>query len=198
MKLETSEQDIIALLKGLVSSFSSFAERKKINLNFHTNEEKVMVFCDKDKIEKIVNNLLSNAFKFTPEGGKIDFSVEKMTNELELRISDNGKGVSKNHLDKIFDRFYQIDGSHTREQEGTGIGLALSKELVELHKGKISVESEEWKGTTFIVSIPLGKEHLKQEEILGTVVRMKSLPKWRKSLSNQKVRKRRQTLILFN
>ena len=89
-----------------------------------------------------------------------------MTNELELRISDNGKGIAKDHLDKIFDRFYQMDGSQTREQEGTGIGLALTKELVELHKGKIGVESEEGKGTTFIVRIPLGRDHLKPEEII--------------------------------
>ena len=81
-------------------------------------------------------------------------------------FADNGIGISKERLDKIFDRFYQADGSHTRESEGTGIGLALTKELVELHKGKIEVESEESKGTTFTVSIPLGREHLKTEEIV--------------------------------
>lgn len=167
MKLETREIDIIPLLKGLVLSFSSLAERKKITLSFNTTEEKINVYLDRDKIEKIINNLLSNAFKFTPEGGKIDFTVTKQTNTLELRISDSGKGIAKDHLDKIFDRFYQIDRSYTREQEGTGIGLALTKELVELHKGKIKVESEEGKGTTFIVRIPLGRDHLKPEEIVG-------------------------------
>jgi DNA-binding response OmpR family regulator len=81
-------------------------------------------------------------------------------------ISDTGIGIPKEKLSKIFDRFYQVDGSHTREQEGTGIGLALTKELVELHKGKIEVESQESKGTIFTVRIPLGKEHLKPEEII--------------------------------
>ena len=83
---------------------------------------------------------------------------------VDVSISDTGIGIPKEKLSKIFDRFYQVDGSHTREQEGTGIGLALTKELVELHKGKIGVESEEGKGTRFTVSIPLGKDHLKSEE----------------------------------
>ncbi len=166
IRLEASEQNIIPLLKGLVLSFSSLAERKKITLRFNAIEEKISVFLDKDKIEKIINNLLSNAFKFTPEEGKIDVTVEKMIKEVEIRISDSGKGISADHIDKIFDRFYQVDSSHTREQEGTGIGLALTNELVELHKSKIRVESEVRKGTTFIVSIPLGREHLKPEEIV--------------------------------
>ncbi len=89
----------------------------------------------------------------------------------EIIIADTGVGIPKEQLPKIFDRFYQVDGSHTREQEGTGIGLSLTKELVELHKGKIEVESEEGKGTTFRISFPLGKEHLKPEEICEDEVR---------------------------
>ena len=182
MKLETSEQDIIPLLKGLVLSFSSLAETKKITLRFNTNEENLFVFMDRDKIEKIVNNLLSNAFKFTPEEGKIVVSVSKptpmshprteikrvdhMDEVVEIIVSDNGIGIATERLEKIFDRFYQVDGSHIREREGTGIGLALTKELIELHKGKIYVESKEGTGTTFTVLLPLGKEHLKPEEIV--------------------------------
>ena len=104
---------------------------------------------DKDKFEKILNNVLSNAFKFTPEGGKIEVKILRVENEVHIIISDNGVGIAKDHIDKIFDRFYQVDGSHTREQEGTGIGLALTKELIDLHKGKIETESEEGKGSTF-------------------------------------------------
>jgi len=166
MTLETTEQNIIPLLKGLVLSFTSLAERKKITLQLNTIEENLNVYIDKDKVEKIVNNLLSNAFKFTPEGGNIDFTVEKLIKEAEIRIADNGVGIPKERIDKIFDRFYQVDGSHTRESEGTGIGLALTKELVELHKGKIKVESKEEEGTTFTVLLPLGKEHLKPDEIV--------------------------------
>jgi len=98
--------------------------------------------------------------------------VEKLIEEAEIRIADNGIGIAKERMDKIFDRFYQVDGSHTRESEGTGIGLALTKELVELHKGKIEVESEYGKGTTLKILLPLGKDHLKPEEIIE-----KELPK---------------------
>lgn len=164
MKLETREENIIPLLRGLVMSFASLADSKKIILNFSSTEENLNVYLDKDKIEKIINNLLSNAFKFTPKGGKIEVTVERNIKEIEIRISDSGIGIPEENIDKIFDRFYQVDGSHTREQEGTGIGLALTKELVELHKGKIEVDSKAGKGTTFIVRIPLGKDHLKQEE----------------------------------
>jgi len=166
MKLEASEQNIMPLLKGLVLSFTSLAERRKITLSFNTIEEKLNVFIDKAKVEKIINNLLSNAFKFTPDGGSIEFTVEKMVEEAEVRISDNGVGIPKDRILKIFDRFYQVDGSHTRKSEGTGIGLALTKELVELHKGKIRVESKEGEGTTLTILLPLGKDHLKPEEIV--------------------------------
>ncbi|OGU84983.1 MAG: hypothetical protein A2W11_14010 [Ignavibacteria bacterium RBG_16_35_7] len=88
-----------------------------------------------------------------------------MCQNVAIKIHDTGIGIPKEKLPKIFDRFYQVDGSHTREQEGTGIGLSLTKELVELHKGTIEVESESGKGTTVTISIPLGKEHLKPEEI---------------------------------
>jgi signal transduction histidine kinase/ligand-binding sensor domain-containing protein/DNA-binding response OmpR family regulator len=178
MKLEASEQNIIPLLKGYVLSFSSLAERKKITLQFNTTEENLRAYVDQDKLEKIIDNLLSNALKFTPEGGKVLVSVKTTTpfspltkwgtqgGLLEISISDTGMGIAKERLDKIFDRFYQVDGSHTRENEGTGIGLSLTKELVELHKGKIEVESEYGKGTTFKVLLPLGKAHLKPEEIV--------------------------------
>jgi signal transduction histidine kinase/CheY-like chemotaxis protein len=179
MALETSEQNIIPLLKGLFQSFTSLAERKKITLKFNAIEENLIVYIDKDKVEKIVNNLLSNAFKFTPEGGKIVVSVNTTNantsplnkagtqgGSVEISISDTGRGIPKERIDNIFDRFYQVDGSHTRESEGTGIGLALTKELVELHKGKIQVESEEGEGSTFTIMLPLGKDHLKPEEIV--------------------------------
>jgi signal transduction histidine kinase/ligand-binding sensor domain-containing protein/AraC-like DNA-binding protein len=187
MTLRTSPQNIIPLLKGLVLSFASFAERKRIKLKFNSKEEEIVAYIDKDKIEKIVTNLLSNAFKFTPEGGRVEVVIncqaelvsassvnhkipKQVRNDkngfVEISISDTGIGISPDRIDKIFDRFYQVDSSHTREQEGTGLGLALTKELVELHKGQIEVESSEGKGSTFIVTLPLGKVHLKPEEII--------------------------------
>jgi DNA-binding response OmpR family regulator len=110
-----------------------------------------------------VINLLSNAFKFTPNGGKIDFLatinpnalVESPSKVLELKVGDNGIGMEKEEVEKIFDRFYQADSTHTRKKEGSGIGLALTKELVDLHQGKITVESEILKGTAFTIRLPL-------------------------------------------
>lgn len=185
MKLQVTPQNIIPLLKAFVMSFTSYAERKRINLKFNSVEEELIVYIDKDKFEKIITNILSNAFKFTPEGGKIEVTIKSIFSSFpplvkpawpidrgelkrgfaEISIRDTGIGIPEEKIPKIFDRFYQVDGSRTREQEGTGIGLSLTKELVELHKGKIEVESEEGKGTTFKISIPLDKEHLKPEEI---------------------------------
>jgi len=198
MKLQASPRNIIPLLKALVLSFTSYAERKRITLKFYSDKDEIVVYFDKDKIEKIITNILSNAFKFTPDGGRIEVAVschpefisgslsssayslnrkipdlvqiprqdwDYQSKFVKIFICDTGAGIPKDKLDKIFDRFYQVDSSHTREQEGTGIGLSLTKELVELHKGIILVESEEGKGTTVTVSIPLGKEHLKPEEI---------------------------------
>jgi DNA-binding response OmpR family regulator/anti-sigma regulatory factor (Ser/Thr protein kinase) len=153
------------LLKALVLSFASYAERKRITLAFHSTQAELIVYLDKDKVEKIINNVLSNAFKFTPEGGRIEVNVSSRSDYVDIKVSDTGMGIPAEKLSKIFDRFYQVDGSHTREQEGTGIGLSLTRELIELHKGTIKIESEEGKGTTVMMSFPLGKTHLKPEEI---------------------------------
>jgi signal transduction histidine kinase/ligand-binding sensor domain-containing protein/DNA-binding response OmpR family regulator len=169
MKLQTIPQNIIPLLKALVLSFTSYAERKRITLKFNSSEDEIIVYIDTDKIEKIITNILSNAFKFTPDGGTIAVTLKTDERNLNISTIDTGVGIPKEKISKIFDRFYQVDGSHTREQEGTGIGLSLTKELVELHRGKIEIESEEGKVTTVTISIPLGKEHLKPEEILEPV-----------------------------
>jgi DNA-binding response OmpR family regulator len=126
-----------------------------------------------------MSNLLSNAFKFTSEGGEISVAVATVEadsndkrlspagNWIEITVTDTGTGIPHELLGKIFDRFYQIDDSHTREQQGSGIGLALTKEFVELHRGEIAVHSTPDQGTTFVVSLPLGKEHLRENEIIS-------------------------------
>jgi len=169
MKLETIALNIIPLLKALVLSFTSYAERKRITLKFNTSDDEIIVYADKDKFQKIITNKLSNAFKFTPEEGLIEVNVSQSDKYVNIKVSDTGIGIPADRIERIFDRFYQVDGSHTREQEGTGVGLSLAKELVELHKGKIEVESEPGKGSVFTISLPLGKEHLRPEEISLTV-----------------------------
>jgi signal transduction histidine kinase/ligand-binding sensor domain-containing protein/DNA-binding response OmpR family regulator len=165
MKLETVPQNVVVLLKTLTLPFTLYAERKRITLTFTSTENEIPAYVDQDKLDKIVTNILSNAFKFTPEGGRIEVEVRRVAGNVTISISDTGIGIPADKLSRIFDRFYQVDGSHIREHEGTGIGLSLTKELVDLHKGVIEAESTEGKGTTFVIRIPLGKEHLKPEEI---------------------------------
>ena len=181
MKLQAQEVNIVSLVNGYVQSFESLARQKKIEFKFSSSETNIPIFVDKDKIEKILYNLLSNAFKFTGEGGRIEveitppgppcFAPLKLRESEEgdgrgvnIKISDTGRGIPREQLEHIFDRFYQADDSYNKDQEGTGIGLALAKELVELHHGSITVQSEPGKGTTFSFTLPLGKEHLKQGE----------------------------------
>ncbi len=188
MKLETREENVVALVNGYVQSFESLARQKKIDLAFKSDEEIIKLFVDRDKIEKILFNLLSNAFKFTGEGGRIEVAVHGQQSaagspqsavhsrqprlktgdlqRIQITISDTGHGIPPDKLDHIFDRFYQADDFYSKDQEGTGIGLALTKQLVEIHHGRITVESELGQGTIFYVNLPIGSEHLKGEEIV--------------------------------
>ena len=177
LKLQACETEIVPFLQKVVSAFESFAVQKGIHLSFLTPETAHKAYVDRDKLEKIMNNLLSNACKFTEAGGSISVQLsvdsnqskdEKLTTDncLLITVSDTGIGISPERLPHIFDRFYQVDDSQTRAQEGSGIGLALTRELVELHYGEITVESTPGDGTTFKVRLPLGKTHLKAEEIV--------------------------------
>lgn len=163
---EIVKHNITAYLRTLIGSFSSLAESRGINFGGTFSETEQYGYIDRDNLEKIVTNLLSNAFKFTPEGGRVNFKEYFDTSKslLTIEISDTGIGIDPKKLDKIYDRFYQIDDAQNRSFEGTGIGLALVKELVELLKGKISVKSELKVGTTFVVELPVDsttwKEHI--------------------------------------
>lgn len=176
MKLQTVEVNLVKVIKGYVQAFESLAYQRNIDLKFESKETDIQAYVDQEKLEKILYNLLSNAFKFIMDGGKIIIEIHNLSkasqsskdNYARITISDTGQGIHPDKLDNIFDRFYQADDSYTRSQEGTGIGLALTKELIELHHGQISVESEVNKGTTFNLFFPLGKKHLKKEEISDT------------------------------
>ena len=192
MKLQAQEVNIVSLVNRYVQSFESLAKQKNIKFKFSSSEENIQLFVDKDKIEKILYNLLSNAFKFTGEGGRIEVNITPpgppcfaplklreseeggMKGGVNISISDTGHGIPQEKLEHIFDRFYQVDDNYTKDQEGTGIGLALTKELVELHHGTITVDSTLGRGTTFTVFLPLGKEHLKPEEVIEPAVRRDS------------------------
>ena len=168
MKLHASGMDLVQFLKEIAASYESLAIEKKIKFFFYTEVQDLFICIDAEKMEKVVHNLLSNAFKFTREGGEIILNLKAGENEGIIIVKDTGIGIPAGQLDKVFDRFYQVDSSQTRGYEGSGLGMALSKELVELHHGTISVESIEGRGSTFIVRLPLGKEHLRKDELKDT------------------------------
>ncbi len=185
MELHASETDVVKLVGTYIQSFESLAKQKNITLNFKAEEEKIKAYIDREKFEQVLNNLLSNAFKFTGEGGEIEVAVTP-SNKLSFRSRPSGREIpqqfttttsrflsckarirndrengrkgksrsalqfqsptpavaSTEHINHIFDRFYQAGQENNSYYEGTGIGLALTKELVELHHGTIKVESE--------------------------------------------------------
>lgn len=172
-KLEVGEEDIVPILKGVSMAFHSKAELKKIDLQVIVEMERLLCYFDREKLETILANLMSNAFKFTPEGGKIQvsFKVDESQSESKMgviAIRDTGLGIPEKDMAHIFNRFYQAADVREAEYQGTGIGLALTKELVELHRGSIEVFSEEGKGTEFTVRLPLDKEEYAEEEITST------------------------------
>lgn len=163
MELNSEQHNIVSFLKSLFYSFESLASTQKLTLKFESQFENIPVAFDQDKMEKVFYNLLSNSFKFTPPEGMIKVSLNTIENNfVEIKIIDTGIGIPEDQVQNIFNRFYQVDNSSTREHGGTGIGLALTKELVELHKGKISVKSEVGIGTEFIINLPLGSSYSKQ------------------------------------
>ncbi len=167
LELKATKQNIIPFLKGMVMSFESLAIMNSIKLNLKVTEDKLMVYFDREKMETVIKNLLSNAFKFTPKEKEISVSLEEINeSSIEIKVSDTGIGISEEQLPKIFDRFYQVNSANIRKHGGTGIGLSLVKELVELHHGSISVDSIKGEWTEFKIILQLGNEHLSPQEIV--------------------------------
>jgi signal transduction histidine kinase len=156
--------DLGAFTADLASSFRSATDRAGLRLAVNCGGLREPVYVDRDMWEKIVLNLLSNAFKFTFEG-EIAISVEVVGKQAELHVRDTGVGIPPEALPRVFERFHRIPNTRSRTYEGTGIGLALVQELVKLHGGSIRVESELGKGTTVIVGIPLGQNHLPKDNV---------------------------------
>lgn len=153
-KLNLSAVNVVNLIEMLVASVVPYAESKNLNLIFDTNKEDVILKVDSDKLERIILNLLSNAIKFSKPNGEIRVTLN-FEDCLYISVADNGIGIAKENLNKIFDKFTQLDTSFSRENEGSGIGLSIVKSFVLLHNGKISVKSELNKGTSFLIELPL-------------------------------------------
>ncbi len=158
--------DLAAFTVELASVFRSATEKAGLELELNCPKLAEPVFVDRGMWEKIVLNLISNAFKFTFEGS-IAVSLTKVDNNAELRVRDTGVGIAAQELPRLFDRFHRVENTRSRTHEGSGIGLALVQELVKLHGGSVRIESAVGKGSTFIVSLPLGAAHLPADRIGG-------------------------------
>lgn len=154
LKLNLSNKNVVEIVENIVQSISQYVKGKGINIIFDTNTEEKIIACDVSKIERIILNLISNAVKFSNSENNIYVNLLDKNDAVEISVIDNGIGIDKKHLDKIFDRFYQVDKSLSRNAEGCGIGLSLVKSFVEMHDGRISVDSEVGKGTIFKIELP--------------------------------------------
>lgn len=155
LHLNLIQGDIVPYLSYLTASLKTVADHKNIDLGFYTEEPSVLMDYDPEQLKHIVYNLLSNAIKFTPANGKVNLNVSSASNQLFIQVQDSGIGMTPEELNHIFDRFYQADNELTREVEGTGIGLAYTRELVKLMQGEIKAVSQVGKGTTISVVIPI-------------------------------------------
>jgi len=169
--LNISVGDVVAFVKDICYSFTELANKKSINFSFSTSVSELRVEFDPEKMKKIVTNLLSNAFKFTPNNGKIDVNmglVQQINDDrqvLKITVSDSGIGIPSKDLERIFERFYRVENPENGHQTGTGVGLHIVSEYVKLHGGDIGVESQLGKGSIFTMSIPVTR-HM-QEEIIS-------------------------------
>ncbi|MCB9285589.1 MAG: response regulator [Lewinellaceae bacterium] len=165
LQLQVAQNDLAQFVRAIAGSFESLAVRRQIDLHLRLPEFPLFCYFDRDKVEKILVNLISNAFKFTGENGRILVTLKDDGPQAELRVTDTGMGIPADQLANLFDRFYYSTQSEV--QAGSGLGLSLTKELVELHGGTISVDSKEGKGSSFIVVLPIAPDAFRPEEIVA-------------------------------
>jgi signal transduction histidine kinase len=157
LEVKHESLNVSDFIRGLASAARQVADDKRLRLETHIDAELDNVVADRDKLEKIVLNLVFNALKFTPAGGRVELRAEKKNDAFLITVSDTGMGISAKNLPFVFDRFWQADGTSKRKYQGVGIGLALVKELTEVQGGKVDVQSTEGKGTVFTVRLPYKK-----------------------------------------
>jgi signal transduction histidine kinase/DNA-binding response OmpR family regulator len=167
--LRVKEDNVVEFTREIYITFKELANHKNINLKFHSDQEEIMLWFDKEKLEMILNNIISNSFKYIGKGNEISIGVCKQISDkypngrAVVKIRDNGIGIPKKHLGNVFDWFHRGETTGTMS---SGIGLALAKRLVHLHKGEIFVESAEGSGSVFSIKLPIGREHFRPEELI--------------------------------
>lgn len=162
MTLTMQTFPIYDLLKKICDAIMLTAQKAGCNLLLLADENLPQITADKERIEQVIVNILSNAIKYTPAGGRITVYAEYKDNCVSVSVQDTGAGIPPDDLPKLFDRFYRVDKARSRAQGGTGLGLSIAKEIIELHKGTINVSSELGKGSTFTVNLPLNSPNSKQ------------------------------------
>jgi len=169
-KLQAAEGNIIKFLREIYLSFTEYAKDNEYTYTFESSDEEILVYYDRTKLEQVFYNLISNAFKYTPKGGKIGIYVYKDHENIFIDVKDTGIGIPHPYLKQIFNRFFEVpeEGKSAKHdyKKGTGIGLAIAKNTVELHHGYIEALNDKVKGAIFKISLPLGKEHLSDEGII--------------------------------
>ncbi|KAB5101692.1 response regulator, partial [Bacteroides thetaiotaomicron] len=170
LKLRVEEQNLVTFTRQIYMCFYEYAQKKEITYRFDSVEETISVWFDPIQLQKVIFNLLSNAFKYTSNKGNITVEVRKVASQAVVSVCDTGIGIPVEHISKIFDRFYQTENASSSSSFtlGTGIGLALAKGIMNMHHGKIEVESTVGEGTKFILSLPLGNRHFSDEEMAVT------------------------------
>jgi len=167
MRLHISQVDLNEMMTSFHKEFRILSEENEISFSIHPADESIFVWADKEQLGTVIRNILSNAFKFTPSGGSI-FITTGVTEDGKrcfVRVEDTGIGIPQNKLTEIFERFSQGENAKKAYYQGTGIGLALSKEIINLHHGEITAESKQQQGSTFVIELLLGKEHFKSSEV---------------------------------
>jgi signal transduction histidine kinase/DNA-binding response OmpR family regulator/ligand-binding sensor domain-containing protein len=167
MKLHCRETDLVPFINGILTLYNYNAQQRSISFNFIHEDEKLMAWIDRINFDKVISNLLSNAFKYTFDNGQIDVVLSHDDKHFIVKVIDNGIGLKEDNPERLFDRFYQGSNARDLHLDGTGIGLNLSKAIVNMHGGTIAAANREdgMRGTVITVQVPLGKDHLKPEEI---------------------------------
>ncbi len=165
MNIKVAEHNVVKFLADIFASFRDYAADRGIRFRFNRSNDSLMLWFDPAQLRKVINNLLSNAFKHTEADGEVSLSVRRGDGCVVIEVSDTGCGIPADEIDKIFNRFYQGTTVDDGEWQGIGVGLALSKGIVDMHKGKIEVFSTPGQSASFVVSLPLGHEHFSDEQI---------------------------------
>ncbi|WP_165876212.1 hybrid sensor histidine kinase/response regulator transcription factor, partial [Mariniflexile fucanivorans] len=185
MSIRAKEFNLVSFTKGIVSYFKEEAYNRNISMSVDADIPDLLIWADEGMLEKIIFNLLSNSVKVTPDGGAINIDIlstdnlvelplleaNKLSKVLEIRVSDTGPGLEKSQVERIFERFYQVENLSKTYYGGTGIGLEVVQNFVHLHKGKIEVESNVGTGSVFRVLLPVGKDHFKKEELVDNPIK---------------------------